>query len=122
MQEKVENLQLYKVKDGVVITGDILDDNMTLAEAGYNSSTARAQQPAVIAVAFRESGKKHFSTFNCYRHTFFISTCLNLAFLDGKFVPKMDPVSDPPPLPDVMRSGQTESAGSSSQKHEEQAI
>lgn len=95
--QNLENLQLFKVKDGVHITNDVLDDDISLAEAGYNNSTARAQQPAVIAVAFRD--------------------------VDGKFVPKFEQVSDPPPLPDIMRSGQADSSSSSGgQKHEEQAI
>jgi len=99
-KEKEENVKLFKVKDGSTVVGEMLDDSMTLADAGYNNSSARAQQPAVVAAAFKNA--------------------------DGKFVPEIVSVSDPPPLPDIMR-GPTDSASSAaaaagSQKHEEQAI
>jgi len=56
-----------------------LDDNKTIGDNGFTSSTARAQAPATIGMTFRKEA-------------------------DGEFEPlEIAPLSTPPELPDVMK-------------------
>ncbi|XP_077500365.1 transcription elongation factor elongin B [Amblyomma americanum] len=67
-----ENQVLYK-------DDQCMDDNKVLTEYGLNSSTAKAQAPATVGLAFRDPDT-------------------------GKFEPlEVTPLSSPPELPDVMK-------------------
>lgn len=62
-----------------------LEDNKTLGDYGFTSSTARAQAPATIGLVFRQD--------------------------DGEFEPlEIAPLSTPPELPDVMRPQESSSS------------
>jgi len=66
-----EDQRLYKEEQP-------LDDNKTLGDCGFTSSTARAQDPATIGLSFRAD--------------------------DGEFEAlDVTPLSSPPELPDVMK-------------------
>ena len=67
-----------------------LDDNKALADYGFTSSTARAQAPATIGLAFRGD--------------------------DGEFEPlEIAPLSTPPELPDVMKPQESSSSHTTEQ-------
>ncbi|XP_013422017.1 elongin-B [Lingula anatina] len=78
--------ELKKVVEGILKTppedqklfkdDEPLDDNKALGDCGFTSSTARAQAPATIGLAFKEE--------------------------DGDTV-EITPLSTPPELPDVMK-------------------
>lgn len=63
-----------------------LDDNKTLGDYGFTSSTARAQAPATVGLAFRTDGDGEFES-------------LEVAAL-----------STPPELPDVMKPQESSSS------------
>lgn len=66
-----EDLRLFK-------DDQTLDDNKTLGDYGFTSSTARAQAPATVGMAYRSD--------------------------DGEFEAlEVAPLSTPPELPDVMK-------------------
>jgi len=88
-KESATVLDLKKIVEGILKTSpedqmlykddQPLDDNKTLADCGYTSQTARAQQPASVGLAFKTE--------------------------DGKFENlDITPLSTPPELPDVMKS------------------
>lgn len=67
----VEDMKLYK-------EDQTIDDSRTLGEVGFTSSTARAQTPATVGLAFRHE--------------------------DGSFEPlDITELSTPPDLPEVMK-------------------
>jgi len=73
-----------------------LNTEQSFSECGFNPNTARAQQPAVVSLAIRKQ--------------------------DGSFEDVyVEPLSEPPPLPDVMRGGQGDATGTS-QGRDEQSI
>lgn len=39
--------------------GKLLEDNQTLADCGFTSSTARAQSPATVGLVLRQEGIKY---------------------------------------------------------------
>ncbi|ELU09825.1 hypothetical protein CAPTEDRAFT_154388 [Capitella teleta] len=81
----LEDIRLYK-------DDQPLEDNKTLGDCGFTSSTARAQAPATIGLAFRGN--------------------------DGEFEPlEIAALSTPPELPDVMRPQES----SASQQQEQVA-
>jgi len=74
----------------------VLESEQTLTECGFNVNTARAQQPAIVSLALRKQ--------------------------DGSFEDVyVEPLSEPPPLPDVMRGAQGDATGTS-QGRDEQSI
>ncbi|RDD46416.1 Transcription elongation factor B polypeptide 2 [Trichoplax sp. H2] len=94
-------LDLKKIIDGVtkvnpedqrLFKGDeILDDSKLLSDCGFSTSTARAQEPAFLGLAFRGE--------------------------DGEFEPlNIAPLTQPPDLPEVMKQrGEPSSDGNSDQ-------
>lgn len=86
-----EEQRLYKVTSSAVggkdMTSILMDDARTLADYGYTHTTARAQLPETIGLAFRTSADK------------------------DEYEPlEITPVSTPPELPDVMKSETTTAA------------
>ncbi|XP_071477123.1 elongin-B-like [Diadema setosum] len=67
-----EDQQLFK-------DGETLDDTKTLGDCGLTSNTAKAQAPAMLGLAFRESEGADFEQLT------------------------ISPYSNPPELPDVMK-------------------
>ncbi|CAN8004035.1 hypothetical protein HPB47_026285 [Ixodes persulcatus] len=67
-----ENQMLYKDEQ-------CMDDNKMLTEYGLNSSTAKAQAPATVGLAFRDPDSGKFENLD------------------------VTPLSSPPELPDVMK-------------------
>ena len=58
LKKKLEPIVKHSPEDQMlynVDTRDPLDDNKTLGDCGYKAGTARAQDPASIGLAFRES-------------------------------------------------------------------
>ena len=51
MKKAPEDQQLYKVD-----TKEPLNDSRTLGDCGYKSSIAKAQDPSVIGIRFRQDG------------------------------------------------------------------
>jgi len=71
MKRAVEDMKLFK-------EGTVIDDPKTLGDVGFTSSTARAQAPATIGLAFKQD--------------------------DGAFEPlEITDLSTPPDLPEVMK-------------------
>jgi len=84
LKVKPEDQQLWK-------DDKQLQAEQTLADCGFNANTARAQQPAIISLALRDS--------------------------DGSFEKLVvEPLSEPPPLPDVMRGAQGDATGTSQEQ------
>lgn len=78
LKQKIEDQRLYK-------DDQPLDDQKTLGDVGFTSSTARAQAPATIGLAFKDEG--------------------------GEFEPlEITALSSPPELPDVMKPQDSSSA------------
>jgi len=49
--------------------GKMLDDNHTLADCGFTSGSARAQQPACVGLAIRGEGEWHISQSTINNHS-----------------------------------------------------
>jgi elongin-B len=77
MKARPENMKLYYGTN----TSMVLEDGTRLVDCGVNSSNAKAQQPAELALVMREEGG---------------------SFDDIDLIP----YSTPPPLPDVMKEHQ----------------
>jgi transcription elongation factor B subunit 2 len=74
-KKSVNDMRLYK--DDTPIQP--YDDDKTLSDLGFTSSTARAQAPATIGLVFKAEGESAFETLD------------------------MTPLSIPPDLPEVMK-------------------
>lgn len=73
-----ENQELYK-------DDQIMDPSKTLGDYGLNSSTAKAQAPAQVGLAYKDSETDKFELL------------------------EITPLSSPPELPDVMKPPETQS-------------
>ncbi|RNA31807.1 transcription elongation factor B polypeptide 2 [Brachionus plicatilis] len=82
LKKAPEDQQLFKLtKDQPIL----MDDSKQLSDYGYTHSTARAQLPEAIGLAFREGSSEEFEPL------------------------EITPVSTPPDLPDVMKGDSTNS-------------
>ena len=75
----------------------MLDENTSLHDLGYSAKNARADEPAVLALLLPG-----------YILHFFIITYLNMENSDDNEKLEIQPVSDPPPLPDAMHHKETD--------------
>ena len=63
----------------VIFSFQPLDDQKTLGDVGFTSSTARAQAPATIGLAFKDEGLLKFQVFFfLYLHVPIRNNCLNI--------------------------------------------
>jgi len=80
------NQQLYRIDDERDVSKcRMLEDHQLLSDAGLNATVARAQQPAILGLCFKKE--------------------------DGSWESlELTSVSEPPELPDVMKSAQSDSS------------
>jgi len=84
------NQQLFRIDDERDLSKcRLLDDHQLLSDVGLNATVGRAQQPAVLGLCFKKE--------------------------DGSWEPlEMTSISEPPELPDVMKSAQSDAGHSAS--------